>query len=150
MSKIKEAYVDSRFRTRDSNSDSDFKFELKGPLDLPGNTVGFVDDISIPHTWRTIESHNNRFCISSKMEYLSGGGTDMAVEYNYGPYVLTLLGGSYTGASLASGIQELLNGFAVTFDHEVLYLPARGTITMEAKSEGMVLIINSIYPVVLE
>ena len=71
------------------------------------------------------------------MKYLSGGGTDMTVEYNYDPYVLILPEGNYTGANLASGIQELLNGFAVTFGFEVLYLPARGTITIEAKPEGM-------------
>ena len=29
MDKIKKAYVDSRFRTRDSNSDSDIEFEVK-------------------------------------------------------------------------------------------------------------------------
>ena len=38
---------------------------------------------------------------------------------------------------MAAAIQELLNGFAVTFDFEVLYHSARGTITIEAKSEGM-------------
>ena len=38
MEKIKKAYVGSRFRTRGSNSDSVFKFELKEPLDLPDNT----------------------------------------------------------------------------------------------------------------
>ena len=69
--------VGSRFRTRDSNSDSDFKFELKEPLDLPGNTVCYVDDISIPHTWRTIESHNDKFHMISKMVYLAGGGYDI-------------------------------------------------------------------------
>ena len=53
------------------------------------------------------------------------------------PYVLILFGCNYTGANLASGIQGLLNGFAVTFDFEVLYHPARGTITIEAKPEGM-------------
>ena len=132
-----KTYVDSRFRTRDSSSDGDFKVDLKEPLDLPGNTVCYVDDISIPQTWRTIESHNNRFHITFKMEYLSGGGTDMTVEYNYDPCVLTLPEVNYTGANLASGIQELLHGFAVTFDFEVLYLPARGTITIEANSEGM-------------
>ena len=130
---IKKAYVDSRFRTRDSNSDSDFKFELKEPLDLPDNTVCYVDDISIPHTWRTIESHNNKFYIIFKMEYLNG--SEMA--YNWDPFVLTLPEGNYTGANLATAIQDLLNGFAVTFDFEVIYHPARGTITIEAKSEGM-------------
>ena len=38
MHKTKKAHVDSEFRTRDSNSDSDFKIELKEPLDLPDNT----------------------------------------------------------------------------------------------------------------
>ena len=59
MDKLKKAYVDSRLRTRDSNSDSDFKFELKETLDLPDNAVCYTDDISIPHTWRTTESHTN-------------------------------------------------------------------------------------------
>ena len=38
---------------------------------------------------------------------------------------------------MAAAIQELLNGFNVTFDFEVLYHPARGTITIEAKSGNM-------------
>ena len=38
---------------------------------------------------------------------------------------------------MAAAIQELLNGFNVTFGFEVLYHPARGTITIEAKSENM-------------
>ena len=59
MGEIKKAYVGSGFRTRGSNSDSSSKFEFKEPLDLPDNTVCYVDDISIPHTWRTIESHDN-------------------------------------------------------------------------------------------
>ena len=51
MDKIKKAYADPRFRTRDSNPDSDVKFEIKEQLELPDNTVCYVDDISIPHTW---------------------------------------------------------------------------------------------------
>ena len=43
-----------------------FKFELKEALGLPDNTVCYIDDLSIPHTWRTIESHNNKFYIISK------------------------------------------------------------------------------------
>ena len=131
---IKKAYVDPRSRTRDSNSDSDFKLELKEPSDLPDNIVCYVDDISIPHTWRTGESHNNRFYyIVFKMGYLNG--FDMA--YNNDPFVLTLPEGNYIGANLAPGIQDLLNGFAATFDFEVPYHPARGAITIETKNEGM-------------
>ena len=39
MDKRKKAYIDSRFRTSDSGSDSDFKFGLKEPLDLPDNAL---------------------------------------------------------------------------------------------------------------
>ena len=69
--------------------------------------------------------------------YLSGGGTDITEECIYNPHVLILPESNYTGPQMAAAIQELLNCFAVTFDFEVLYHPARGTITIEAKPEGM-------------
>ena len=105
----------------------------KKALDLPDNTACYVDDISIPHTWRTIESHNNKFYTISKMEYRNG----FEMAYRYDPFILTLPEGNYTGAKLAAGIQDLLNGFAVTFNFEVVYHPARGTVSIEAKPEGM-------------
>ena len=67
------------------------------------------------------------------MEYLNG----FEMAYNWDPFVSTLLEGSNTGANLATGIQDLLNGFAVTFDFEVSYHPARGTNSIEAKPERM-------------
>ena len=54
MGKVKKVYVDSRFRTNGSDSNSDFEFELTEALDLADNAVCYVDGISIPHTWRTI------------------------------------------------------------------------------------------------
>ena len=71
------------------------------------------------------------------MMYLAGGGYDITEECNYNPYVLTLRGGNYTGPRMAASIQELLNSSNVTFDFEVFYHPARGTITIEAKYENM-------------
>ena len=111
MDKIKKAYVDSRLRTRDSNPDGGFKFELEEALDLPDNTICYIDDISIPHTWRTIESHSNKFYLIFNMMYLAGGGYDITEEYDYDPFVLTLPEGNYTGPQMAAAIQELLNGF---------------------------------------
>ena len=67
------------------------------------------------------------------MEYLNG----IELAYNWNPFVLTLPEGNYTGANLATGIQDLLNGFAVTFGFEVIYHPASGSFTIEAKPEGM-------------
>ena len=68
MGKLK-CYIDSRFRTVNSVSGSDFKFELKEQLDLPDNTACYADDISIPHTWRTTESQNNKVYIILKTGY---------------------------------------------------------------------------------
>ena len=61
MDKVKKVYVDSRFGTNGSDNKSDFKFEMIDALYLAVNAVCYVDDISIPHTWRTIESYNNNF-----------------------------------------------------------------------------------------
>ena len=104
MDSVKKVYVDSRFRTDDSLSNSDFNFELKESLNLPDNTVCYVGDICIPHTWRTIESHNNKLYIIFKMEYLAGGGSEMTEEYNWDAFILTIPEGNSTGVSLAVAI----------------------------------------------
>ena len=83
------------------------------------------------------------------MMYLAGGGYEMTEEYNYDPFVLELPQGNYTGPQMAAAIQELLNGFNVTFDFEVLYHPARGTITIEANLKIWIHFINSTFQVIL-
>ena len=55
----KKVYVDSRYKSNDSVRNSGFKFELKEALYLTGNAVCYIDDISIPHTWYTIEENLN-------------------------------------------------------------------------------------------
>jgi len=132
MDKIKKVYVDSRFRSADSASNSDFKYELKEALDLPDNTVCYIDDVTIPHTWRTIDSHNNKLYMIFKTFYLSGGGFDTTVEYNYDGFVLIIPSGNYSGATLAAEIQNQLNNFAENFNFVVTYNTARGTITIQA------------------
>ena len=42
MDKVKKVYVDSMYRTNDSESNSDFKFELNQAFDLHDNTVCYV------------------------------------------------------------------------------------------------------------
>ena len=59
MLPVKNIYVDSKFKTSDSKSTSDFKFELKESVLLPTNTIAYIDNICIPHAWRSIEEHVN-------------------------------------------------------------------------------------------
>ena len=102
-------------------------------MDLPNNIICYADDISIPHAWRTTESHNNKFYIILETEYLNGSET----LCNWEPYVSFLPEGNYTGSDLVTAIQELLYGFADTFTFEVTYHPARGVISIEEKPEGV-------------
>ena len=106
---------------------------MKEALDLSDHTVCYVDDISIPHTWRTIESHNNKFYIILNTEYINGSET----TYNCIPYVLDIPECNYSGSNLVTAIQELLNSLDENCTFEVIYNPARGTVNIEDKSEGI-------------
>ena len=89
---------------------------------------------------------NNKFYIVFKKDYLNG----YVIACNYDMFVLTLPEVNYTGANLASSIQDLLNGFAVTFAFEVVYHPAEELSPLMQNLKGWILTINSIHPVILE
>ena len=65
MERIKKVYVDSRYKTSSSISNSAFNFELNETFDLPDNTVCYIDDISIPHSWWSIENSNNKLYVET-------------------------------------------------------------------------------------
>ena len=48
MLPIKKIYIDSRHRTADSISASNFRYELPSSLQMPDNTVFYICDICIP------------------------------------------------------------------------------------------------------
>ena len=59
---IKKIYIDSRFKSSDSVSDSNFKVDLPVPITLPDNTVCYIGDISIPVSRYTVQAGiNNEF-----------------------------------------------------------------------------------------
>ena len=59
MLPIKKLYIDSRFKSSDSASDSDFKIDLPQNLLMPEGTGFYIDDISIPVSWYVIEEGRN-------------------------------------------------------------------------------------------
>jgi len=59
MLKIKKIYVDSRWKTADSKSHTDFYYDLGNTYDLPENTSFYIDDINIPNSWYSIEENVN-------------------------------------------------------------------------------------------
>jgi hypothetical protein len=124
MDKIKKIYVDSRFKTNDSVSNSDFKYELKEQIELPDNTVCYVDDISIPHSWYSVEDYNNKL-------YIGNFNDDLTLNKTK----LTIPNGNYTGVSLASAIQSLLYKRFPNDDDRVYYESSRGILIFESLRE---------------
>ena len=90
MDKAKRIYVDSIYKTDDSVSNTVFKFEIWEALDLGDNTVCYIDDISIPHTWHAIENNNNQLYIETMNSSVAGTS------------IITLPNGNYTASSLAA------------------------------------------------
>ena len=61
MPQVKKICVDSRFANALSKSNTDFKMDLTDSITLPDNTAVIITDISIPHSWYSIEYFNENF-----------------------------------------------------------------------------------------
>ena len=59
MLPIKKIYVDSRYKSGDSASDSNFYIDLPINMMMPDNTGFYIDDVAIPVSWYTIEEGRN-------------------------------------------------------------------------------------------
>ena len=93
-------YIDSRYRTPDSASASDFTIELNESFELPINTKVRLHDISIPYSWRTVEENLNQ---ELYLEERTGAPNQWVRR------VLKLTPGQYDGRSLATALQTLFN-----------------------------------------
>ena len=121
MDRIKKVYIDSRYKTSVSISNSFFRFEIKEALDLPENTVCYIDGVSIPHSWYTIDNYNNKLYIDNTREYLSLSAS-----------VLSVPAGNYNASNLASTLQSVLQAAYPNENYTCVYNTARGSITISS------------------
>ena len=91
MLPVKKIYVDSKYKTPDSISDSNFKFQLPQTVALPDDCSFFISDVCIPHSWYTI----NDFNCNLYLRTFDGSGVQ-------NDYILTLAKQSYNGATFAT------------------------------------------------
>ena len=56
---IKKIYVDTKYKSAGSASNSNFKIDLPISLSFPENTGFYIDDVCIPHSWYVIEENVN-------------------------------------------------------------------------------------------
>ena len=128
MLPVKKIYIDSRYKTKDSISNSQFKFELPSSILLPDDSVFYIDDICIPHTWYTIETNiNDKFYISIY---------DFPDTSIFTDYILTLESKSYTGPDLALELQAQINNIIAPGVFTVTYLASKHVISISSASQN--------------
>ena len=105
--KYKKIYIDSKFRTSDSNSSSDFKYELPETISFQENSVFYLDDIAIAHSWDTIiDNINNKLYFKL---YVTNEVPPLESHL-----IATIAPGNYIGPDLALEIQTEMNEQAKT------------------------------------
>ncbi len=100
---IRKVYVDSRFKTANSKSDSDFYIELPRTFNVPEGVVAHIDDIVIPVSWSTIDERNQN-C------YIRVSCGDALLETK-----LTFEVKNYDGYQLAAALSTKLNAAVISF-----------------------------------
>jgi len=124
--KINKVYIDSRYRTNDSVSDTDFRFDLKQCIDLPDNCCCYIDDVQIPHTWFSVEDYNNKLY----MQVFSNG---LSADRWF--YIVPLTPGNHNGTSLATNIQDMLRLYFPSYNFGANYSASKGNITINSSSQ---------------
>ena len=61
---IKKIYVDSKYKTKDSISNANFKIVLPQTIFMPENIAFYIDEIAIPHSWYTVEDFKSKLYLS--------------------------------------------------------------------------------------
>jgi len=93
---IKKIYCDTKFRRFDSKSTSDFKIDLPQTIKLPDNCVCYIDDVSIPRTWYTVE-----YNVNDKLYFRLTYNINTTIDH-----IITLDSKDYNGAQFTSEVQS--------------------------------------------
>ena len=106
MLPIKKIYIDSRFKTYDSKSNSDFKIQLPQSVSLPKDTIFYIENFVCAHAFYSVEKDLN---------------DSFYIRVNTTDYIIKMPPNNYTGITFASTLQTLLNSatnktFTITFN----------------------------------
>ena len=63
MPPVNQIYIDTRHRTAESKSTSDFKINLPSNITLPSSTAFYIIDITAPVSWYTVETNTKTYNI---------------------------------------------------------------------------------------
>ena len=117
MTSVRRIYIDSRLRT--SGTDSDFTYDLPRCIEVPDETIAFVDSILVPNVWTTLHDQNNRLYVSETVGSTTTEHTYLLPEANY------------TGQALANTLQSTLNtNKTLSTNYTVLFEDNIGKLTI--------------------
>ena len=120
MLPIRKIYIDSRFKSSDSASHSDFKIDLPISFLMPEDTGFYIDDVCIPHTWYPIAERNNI----------------IVFKFNTQVYIAGVPPGNYSTANLGLAIAQAMNdALPVTDRFESLYDAKTNKLTIKLINE---------------
>ena len=100
MLKFKKVYIDSYYRA--SGTSSDFTIDLPETVQLEENMLCQIHEVSIPHSWYSINETNNNFYV---MEGILPPATPSGIIYRK----LIIPVGNYTASELATQLETSLN-----------------------------------------
>ncbi len=112
MLPIKKIYVDTRHKTPESISTSDFTIVLPETVSLPEGAVVYVDDVCIPYSWYTItDDYNDKIYVWVH---------DVINVHTYKYYIFKIEQGVYSGYTLTDKLQSAFSAiteatFTVTY-----------------------------------
>ena len=126
MLPIKKLYIDSKARSKDSRSTSDFAIDLVESLTMPEHAVFQVCDVLIPHTWYLIDEHNCNIYFNEVQPLVSSGNFSIALDV-----------GNYDGDSLAGEISKQIQAATTKiFKYAVNYDTSTGRIRITASIDN--------------
>ena len=100
MLPIKKIYIDTRFRSSDSASHSDFSIDLPTTFLMPEDTGFYIDDVCIPHSFYTIEEG-----VNDRLQFVYVDNTTRTVTIPEGYYNITTL-----ASAIADGMNAAMGG----------------------------------------
>ena len=98
----KKIYVNSKYRTSDSKSPSNFQIELRENFEIPDGTIAQIHEVAIPNTWYIISHNNNNLYWRHQV---LPPATPQGITYTR----IVIPEGNYTAPELATEIATQLN-----------------------------------------
>ena len=120
MLKFKKAYIDSSYKV--NGTSSEFTIDLPGTVQLEDNMLCQIHEVSIPHSWYSINSTNNNIYWRHQV---IPPGVIAGITYRK----VTIPEGNYTAVDLAQTIQIAINLLVDTVDRPNTYSLSYNTST---------------------